>query len=54
MTLQEPYSFLDTNLRKEAIWIEIDSIMSNGTLEVVGHPYEYKPIECKWMFKSLG
>ena len=54
MTLQETYSFLDTDLWKEAIQIEMDLIMSNGTLEVIGHRHEYKPIECKWMFKSLG
>ena len=38
MTLQEPYSFLDANLQKEAIQIEMDSIMYNGTWKVVERP----------------
>ena len=29
----------------------MDSIMSNGTWEVVEHPYGCKPVECKWVFK---
>ena len=31
---------------------ETDSIMSNGTWEVVERPYECKPIGCKWVFKK--
>ena len=30
----------------------MDSIMSNGTWEVVERPYECKPIGCKWVFKK--
>ena len=30
----------------------MDSIMSNGTWEVVEHPYGYKPVGCKWVFKK--
>jgi hypothetical protein len=26
--------------------------MSNGTWEVVDHPYGWKPIGCKWVFKK--
>jgi hypothetical protein len=28
------------------------SIMSNGTWEVVDHPYGCQPIDCKWIFKK--
>jgi len=30
----------------------MDSIMSNGTWEVVNHPYGCQPIGCKWIFKK--
>ena len=30
----------------------MDSIMSNGTWEVVERPYGCKPIGCKWVFKK--
>jgi hypothetical protein len=30
----------------------IDSIMSNGTWEIVDGPYGCKPIGCKWVFKK--
>jgi hypothetical protein len=30
----------------------MDSIMSNGTWEVVNHPYGCKSIVCKWVFKK--
>jgi hypothetical protein len=38
-TIEEAYSSPDADLWKEAIQSEMDSIMSNGTWEVVGHPY---------------
>ena len=31
---------------------EMDSIMSNGTWEVIERPYGYKPVGCKWVFKK--
>ena len=31
---------------------EMDSIMSNGTWEIVDRPYGCKPIGCKWVFKK--
>jgi hypothetical protein len=46
-TIEEPYSSLDANYWKEAIKSEMDSIMSNGTWEVVSRPYGCKPIGCK-------
>jgi hypothetical protein len=30
----------------------MDSIMSNGTWEVVDRPYGCKPVGCKWVFKK--
>jgi hypothetical protein len=37
---------------KEAVHSEIDSILSNGTWELVDRPYGCKPVGCKWMFKK--
>jgi hypothetical protein len=30
----------------------MDSIISNGTWEVIDHPYGCKPIGCKWVIKK--
>ena len=30
----------------------MDSIMSNGTWEVVKRPYGCKPVLCKWVFQK--
>jgi hypothetical protein len=46
-TIEEAFSSADADLWKEAIRSEMDSIMSNGTWEVVERPYEFKPIGCK-------
>jgi hypothetical protein len=51
-TIEEAYSSLDADYWKEAIKSEMDSIMSNGTWEVVSRPYGCKPIGCKWVFKK--
>jgi hypothetical protein len=51
-TIVEPYSSLDTDLWKEAIQSEMDSIISNKTWEVVDHPYGCKHMGCKWVFKK--
>jgi hypothetical protein len=48
-TIAEAYSSLDADYWKEALRSEIDSIMSNGTWEVVERPYECKPVGCKWV-----
>jgi hypothetical protein len=48
----EAYSSLDGDLRKEAVQSEMNSIMSNGTWEVVDRPYGCKPVGCKWVFKN--
>jgi hypothetical protein len=46
-TIKEAYSSPDADLWKEAVRSEIDSIMSNGTWEIVERPYGCKPIGCK-------
>jgi hypothetical protein len=51
-TIKEAYSSLDADYWKEAIKSELDSIMSNGTWEVVSRPYGCKPIGCKWVLKK--
>jgi hypothetical protein len=50
-TIEEAYSSPDADLWKEAVQSEMDSIMSNGTWEVVDRPYGCKPVGCKWVFK---
>jgi hypothetical protein len=51
-TIEEAYSSPDADLWKEVIQSEMDSIMSNGTWEVVDRPYGCKPVGCKWVFKK--
>nr|ABB47331.1 retrotransposon protein, putative, Ty1-copia subclass [Oryza sativa Japonica Group] len=51
-TIEEAYSSPDTDYWKEAVRSEMDSIMSNGTWEVVERPYGCKPVGCKWVFKK--
>ena len=51
-TIEEAYSSLDADLWKEVVQSEMDSIMSNGTSEIVDCPYGYKPVGCKWVFKK--
>ena len=45
--IKEAFFSPDTDLWKEAIRNEMDSIMSNGTWEVVERSYGCKPIGCK-------
>ena len=51
-TIEEAYSSPDADYWKEAVRSEMDSIMSNGTWEVVDRPYGCKPVGCKWVFKK--
>nr|AAL31045.1 putative polyprotein [Oryza sativa Japonica Group] len=51
-TIEEAYSSPDADYWKEAVHSEMDSIMSNGTWEVVERPYGCKPVGCKWVFKK--
>ena len=51
-TIAEAYSSQDADYWKEAVRSEMDSIMTNGTWEIVDHPYGCKPVGCKWVFKK--
>lgn len=51
-TVEELYSSLDANFWKEVVHNEIYSITSNGTWEVIEHPYACKPIGCKCVFNK--
>jgi hypothetical protein len=46
-TISEAYSSPDADFWKEAVRSEMESIMSNGTWEVVDRPYGCQPIGCK-------
>jgi hypothetical protein len=51
-TIYETYSSPNADYWKEAVQSDMDSIMSNGTWEIVDHSYGCKPIGCKQMFKK--
>ena len=51
-TFEEAMSSVDASFWKEAIDSELDSIMSNGTWELVDLPKGSKAIGCKWIFKK--
>ena len=51
-TIAEAYSSIDADLWKEAVQSEMDSIVSNGTWEVIDRPYGCKPVGCKWVFRK--
>jgi hypothetical protein len=54
-TIVEAFASSDTDDWKEAVYSEMDSILSNGTWELVDRPYGCKPVGYKWVFKkSLG
>ena len=51
-TIEEAYSSPDADPWKEAVWSEMDSVMSNRTWEIVDRPYGCNPIGCKWVFRK--
>ena len=51
-TIDDAYSSPDADYWNEAVRSEMDSIMSNGTWEVVDRPFGCKPVGCKWVFKK--
>jgi hypothetical protein len=51
-TIDKVFTSPDADDWKEAIRNEMNSILSNGTWELVDRPYGYKPMGCKWMFKN--
>jgi hypothetical protein len=48
----ETFSSFDVDDWKEVVNSEINSIISNGTWELVDRPYGCNPMGCKWMFKK--
>jgi hypothetical protein len=58
MTLLKPllkhFASPDADDWKEAVHSEIDSILSNGTWELVDRLYGCKPMGCKWVFKKIS
>ncbi|KAK1608175.1 hypothetical protein QYE76_031848 [Lolium multiflorum] len=51
-SISEAYASQDADYWKEAVRSEMDSILANGTWEVIGRPYGCKPVGCKWVFKK--
>jgi hypothetical protein len=51
-TIVEAFASLDADDWKEAVRSEMDSILSNGTWELVDRPYGCKPVGCKWVLKK--
>jgi hypothetical protein len=51
-TIVEAFASPDADDWKEAVRSEMDSILSNGTWELVDRSYGCKPVGCKWMFKK--
>src|SRR5438105_762283 len=51
-SISEAYASPDADYWKEAIRSEMDSILANGTWEIIDRPYGCKPVGCKWVFKK--
>jgi hypothetical protein len=51
-TIVEVFASPDVDDWKEAVRSEMDSILSNGTWELVNRPYGCKPVGCTWVFKK--
>jgi hypothetical protein len=51
-TITEAFSSPDADDWKEVVRSKMDSILSNGTWELVERPYGCKPVGCKWVFKK--
>jgi hypothetical protein len=46
-TILEVFSSPDADDWKEAVYSEMDSILSNGTWELVDRPFGCKSVDCK-------
>ena len=51
-SISEAFASPDADYWKEAIRNEMDSIIANGTWEVIERPYGCKHVGCKWVFKK--
>jgi hypothetical protein len=50
--ITESFASLEVDDWKKAVRSEMDSILSNGTWDLVDRPYDCKPVGCKWVFKK--
>jgi hypothetical protein len=51
-TISKASAFADADDWKEVVCSEMDSILSNGTWELVDRPCGCKPVSYKWVFKK--
>jgi hypothetical protein len=51
-TIVESFASPNTDDWKEAVYTEMDSILSKRTWKLVDRPYGCKPVGCKWVFKK--
>ena len=51
-TILEALASPDAAYWKEEIQSEMDSILANGTWELIERPYGWKHVWCKWVFKK--
>jgi hypothetical protein len=51
-TITEAFSSPEADDWKETVRSEMDSILPNGTWELVKRPFGCKPVSCKWVFKK--
>jgi hypothetical protein len=51
-TIVKAFASPDADDWKEAVHSEMDSILSNGTWDLVDRPYGCKLVCCKWVFKK--
>jgi hypothetical protein len=50
-SLIEAYTSSDAEYWRKVVCSEMDSIISNGTWEIIDLPASCKPVGCKWIFK---
>jgi hypothetical protein len=51
-TISKAFALSDADDWKEVIHSDMDSILFNGTWELVDRSYGCKPVGCKWVFKK--
>jgi hypothetical protein len=52
MSIAEAYASPDADDWNEVVHNEMDSILSNGTWELLERPHGCKTVGCKWVFKK--
>ncbi|WVZ76810.1 hypothetical protein U9M48_024741 [Paspalum notatum var. saurae] len=51
-SISEAFASSNADDWKEAVRSKMDSIMTNGTWEIVDRPFGCEPVGCKWVFKK--